>query len=450
MGTRDDGKALQNAGQEVTGQAEQYWKAVHAEALRMARQDRGDLFADLESEQVQRIANAVYLDRAKEVIDAAAKPSLTDMSPVPEKILARAARDAMLPAFRRWFGASKIVDAAGLPLPVYHGTNKDIDAFVPGGATKSIFFTTDAEYAAQAAGIKGWGDGDNVIAAYVRAEKPMFVAERDYSFDAIAQAKRGGFDALVTVADDGSFGRTIAVFEPGQVKSAIGNSGAFALDSASLTDEGRVVAKQAAQAALDITQSAPFKGWFGDSKVVAPDTGRPLVVYHGTGHDIHAFDTTLCGGSSENHTADFGVFFSVSPAVAGEFVPRDYGADQDTPEALGEGANLVPAYLSIRNPFVMPARDFADIIENGTGRSVRMLRKDIEAQGFDGIHIVGDASLSHEHSSELAHDTWVAFAAEQIKSAVGNSGLFDPSSASLTDRLAEPVPEPEGASMEPF
>ncbi len=39
----------------------------------------------------------------------------------------------------------------------------------------------------------------------------------------------------------------------------------------------------------DITETPEFKAWFGDSKVVDAD-GKPLVVYHGTGRDVSAFD----------------------------------------------------------------------------------------------------------------------------------------------------------------
>ena len=33
------------------------------------------------------------------------------------------------PAFRRWFGDSKVVDERGEPLVVYHGTAADFDTF---------------------------------------------------------------------------------------------------------------------------------------------------------------------------------------------------------------------------------------------------------------------------------------------------------------------------------
>ena len=35
------------------------------------------------------------------------------------------------PAFREWFGNSKVVDESGKPLVVYHGTSGDFDVFRP-------------------------------------------------------------------------------------------------------------------------------------------------------------------------------------------------------------------------------------------------------------------------------------------------------------------------------
>lgn len=81
------------------------------------------------------------------------------------------------PAFRVWFGDSKVVGPDGEPLVVYHGTNQPIDAFdvsrggastgVNAGATKAFFFTdnrdVDGQYAEQA--------GKRVVANVAAYEK---------------------------------------------------------------------------------------------------------------------------------------------------------------------------------------------------------------------------------------------------------------------------------------
>jgi replication initiation and membrane attachment protein DnaB len=51
--------------------------------------------------------------------------------------------------FKRWFGDSKVVDAQGKPLVVYHGTERDFDAFKVGSALgwgRGIYFTDNQEY----------------------------------------------------------------------------------------------------------------------------------------------------------------------------------------------------------------------------------------------------------------------------------------------------------------
>jgi hypothetical protein len=46
------------------------------------------------------------------------------------------------PEFRRWFGASKVVDERGQPLVVYHGTRRTgFDTFRPRGGGRALFFT---------------------------------------------------------------------------------------------------------------------------------------------------------------------------------------------------------------------------------------------------------------------------------------------------------------------
>jgi predicted transcriptional regulator len=50
------------------------------------------------------------------------------------------------PAFKQWFGKSKIVDAKGNPLVLYHGTARDITEFKPKQAN-AIFLTADPTFA---------------------------------------------------------------------------------------------------------------------------------------------------------------------------------------------------------------------------------------------------------------------------------------------------------------
>lgn len=154
-------------------------------------------------------------------------------------------------AFSKWFGDSKVVDANGKPLVVYHGTKADIRRFDPslagtntdsGGWGRGIYFTEDADYAAVYA---GRAEGSNIIPAYVALKNPMVVdvgarseVIRDLGLEypggnpspewsqrfADAVKARGHDGVLVTM---GGKPAEIVAFRPEQIKSTIGNRGTF-------------------------------------------------------------------------------------------------------------------------------------------------------------------------------------------------------------------------------
>lgn len=134
-----------------------------------------------------------------------------------------------------------------------------------------------------------------------------------------------------------------------------------------------------------------FKAWFGESKVVTPD-GQPLVVYHGTNADFESFDTGKLQAE--------GIHLSTEPAVANR-----YSASRAMDG--GKGANVIPVYVRAERVLDVPMI---------TTDAVR----EAAANGFDAVR---------------RGDHIVVMKPEQIKSAIGNSGKFDPNSGSLTDPL---------------
>jgi hypothetical protein len=155
--------------------------------------------------------------------------------------------------FWRWFGDSKVVDAQGRPLVVYHGTAADFTEFskpksndkngrkLGMGWGKAKFYFADsgeaASSSAQFAEMTGRGNQQNVMPVYLAMKKPidanrfmdMVSAAQATGKDrdaAIAQVERqikgGGVDGIT---DPGTGG--MAVFANTQVKSAIGNNGQF-------------------------------------------------------------------------------------------------------------------------------------------------------------------------------------------------------------------------------
>lgn len=189
-------------------------------------------------------------------------------------------------AFWRWFGDSKVVDAEGRPLVVYHGSGKTFASFDPsvrGNATgarsaRLAFFFSDSaetasEYALSAedfattnqfnrverleragrfdeaaalteqleAGAVDLGVSPQVYPVYLRISRPYerdFNGER-YSADdhnlggMIVEAKDAGNDGAIfrRFEDNPRVGGPVsdhfAVFSPTQIKSATGNRGTF-------------------------------------------------------------------------------------------------------------------------------------------------------------------------------------------------------------------------------
>lgn len=175
-------------------------------------------------------------------------------------------------------------------------------------------------------------------------------------------------------------------------------------------------------ATSDPTQTPEFKRWFGDSKVV-DEQGRPLVVYHGTNSDLSAF------------ASDRANYFTADPGAASVYA-EGFGAPR-------EGANVSPVYLSIQRPKWMPLTDSAKL----TAADLAAIKE----EGFDGvfgwvldIRMGGPTPIAREvGTGQRGMDKIVTEAIplspEQIKSAIGNRGTFDPNSPSILESVeAEP------------
>ena len=161
------------------------------------------------------------------------------------------------------------------------------------------------------------------------------------------------------------------------------------------------IAAQAAPGAAVLEQpgTPAFQRWFGDSKVVDAD-GKPLVVYHGTGNDFSTFMPSDGG--------EYG---------AGIYLTPDAKGASDYARYRGRIApNVMPVYVSIKNP-AGPA-EAANI---GSWRGEEAIRAELIRRGYDGI--------IDKFSGQI-----VAFNPEQIKSATGNRGTYDPADPSILNK----------------
>jgi len=225
------------------------------------------------------------------------------------------------------------------------------------------------------------------------------------------------------------------------------------------------------QAAIE---SPEFKAWFGDSKVVDAD-GKPLVVYHGTSADVggsFAFDPAKIGqqGSAEG----YGFYFTTDRSTAEGYQSNG-------------GGSLVDAFISMKKPMPLNQKGFkradiekiinhlieAELERDGTddyrdtfisnyvdtysmsrAQAVREVAQIVQADplatdqiaelgnvsgdkvavhaavrdvtGFDGIVANG-----YGDRGEAGGTIYVAWFPEQIKSATGNRGTFDPNNPDI-------------------
>jgi hypothetical protein len=141
--------------------------------------------------------------------------------------------------FWKWFGDSRVVDAQGRPLVVYHGTQMDFSIFRGGRGYESggIFFSPDSAIASAYAGVDPQGNFHapeigNVMPAYLRVEALKVV---DFNGDkygrpaAIKKARADGFDGVLLQRhyDAGGVQDQYVVFDAYQIKSSTGNDGQF-------------------------------------------------------------------------------------------------------------------------------------------------------------------------------------------------------------------------------
>jgi hypothetical protein len=153
-----------------------------------------------------------------------------------------------------------------------------------------------------------------------------------------------------------------------------------------------------------------FKKWFGRSKAVEAD-GSPKTVYHGTKDDFDVFDQKAGASHAAPLLQRDVSYFTSSPEVAGTFA------------GIEHGSNVKPVYLKMENPLVV----------NAEGRKFHAVFPEpidaAKSRGHDGVIVKGLTDSAGW--SDLKSDVYVVFNANQIKSATGNSGNFDPNNPSI-------------------
>lgn len=180
--------------------------------------------------------------------------------------------------FWKWFGNSKTLDSSNKPIIFYHGTNRDFDEF---RSDRLLFFTNNTTYATMYTGgseVKGahyiskdekdleerTKAGRSIIPVYLKIENPfdtrnnkeknIFLKEYYRKYGNGAPLCSSGLPDWTDAEDlqeffedngynyDGIYVQdsheniTTVVFNPNQVKSAIGNNGNYSLYSNNINE----------------------------------------------------------------------------------------------------------------------------------------------------------------------------------------------------------------------
>lgn len=158
-----------------------------------------------------------------------------------------------------------------------------------------------------------------------------------------------------------------------------------------------------------VLRGAALASWFNGSQVTNPD-GTPKVVFHGTTSNFTEFSNEFIGEGDGNADWGDGFYFTDRAAAANNY-------------AEGEGGNVLPVYLNIKNPAnnaVMQSAEVQDALDDGMG--FQEVKDVLAERGYDGI------AITHKDGAV----EYVVFEPTQIKSATGNRGTFDPANPDIT------------------
>jgi hypothetical protein len=254
-----------------------------------------------------------------------------------------------------------------------------------------------------------------------------------------------------------------------------------------------------------------FKKWFGDSKAV-DDKGEPKVVYHGTSLSFNSFEPNRTGTRHASDSGDFGkaAYFADDPKTAEKYayssaigqkfkysgpsasiddlkkLANDHQTNASTTmtsidvanemlkgksfaeamdavgsmglaehfggkfDKVGEDrrASMMPVYLKAEKPLVLGkgALPWTELWKLASGKenpdgsewfnlSPDEQAKRIQDAGYDSVH-------------DLDYGQWAVFEPTQIKSAIGNSGAFDPKDPNILRNRENPkdTPSPSWSS----
>lgn len=202
-----------------------------------------------------------------------------------------------------------------------------------------------------------------------------------------------------------------------------------------------------------VTDTPNFRQFFGNSKVVDAE-GKPMVVYHGTNKNFAEFSLGFRGQNKGHDQFGPGYYSTTSPTGASMY-------------ADGQGANIMPLYVSIKNPIdeqtpafdrnvidklITSSPDYENRIQDFESLDqaidaysgydeaffqLRVIQNDFWPDNPEGFLRAAKEITGHdgvEVDNGGAGKFFVAWTPEQIKSATGNRGTFSTESANILEQ----------------
>lgn len=365
--------------------------------------------------------------------------------------------------FYKWFGDSTATDDQGRPRVFYHGTDAKFDTFKPQPAkTSTIFGVEDVErqghfFTPSLDFAKEYTKSGNVMKVYLKMHKPFDMRNGITSDMYDTMDKHGinprwlisnhiddwerfdgedgkhfkealhnsGHDSAIIFEPHGKEAREAhIVFHPNQIKSATSNEGNFDMSKESINEsiEHPMIDVDGEMKHRHNSNGAPihhtdegiknFHRWFGNSKVVDKH-GRPLVVYHGTRTSFDAFEHGK-GKFTDTGVSGKGFYFTPKADYADA-----YGRNEN-------GANIMPVYLKLENPFIHKGSKTEELFTKFAGKRPNdYWNTDWSEKVTKGLKSIGhDGYMDSDYDLKNNGLEFVAFHPSQIKSTIGNSGTF--------------------------
>jgi Large polyvalent protein associated domain 38/ADP-Ribosyltransferase in polyvalent proteins len=213
---------------------------------------------------------------------------------------------------------------------------------------------------------------------------------------------------VVFMAYDAQRATSGELYQPGEGVSAASYGDGVEIQQQWLADHGLLKDGSAKLSARNPKEdTAEFKAWFGDSKVVDAE-GKPLVVYTGTSKDVD-FDSFKIPKNGAWFTTD-------------KFTASAYALENDSMDTVTEdyrtftrvntASRVMPVYLRIENPYTPTYDEMTVLIRSSNyKRDQGKLFERVKAAGHDGV--------------DMGNGTWVVIGEpNQVKSATGNNGEF--------------------------